>query len=379
MHGKRTSTARRAALAAAAALTAGLVTHVPPAVAAPPAPAGEPTGIKTISNGWTIPWGTAWLPDGKSALITERDHFRVWSVSADGATKKQAGTVPESQTTGGEGGLMGIAVDPRWESNHYVYVMHTSSEGNRVARMTYDGNALSGYTVLVKGIKKAKYHNGGRLAFGPDGFLYATTGDAQDRGLAQDKDSLNGKILRLTRDGDPAPGNPFGTLVYSLGHRNPQGIAFDPQGRLWEAELGDATRDELNLIKPGKNYGWPTCEGNWQRVRDDQPQEDLGRRRGLTERRRRRRRRGLHGGPQGRTPVAHPPQQRQRERRLRQGVLRRELRPPAVRDHGARREGALAVHHQRRQQRRQAGRRGQDLPRLHRLTPSGQRTREDGT
>ncbi|WP_030667912.1 PQQ-dependent sugar dehydrogenase [Streptomyces sp. NRRL B-1347] len=262
MHGNSRSTAKRVALAAGAVLTAGLVTHVPPAAAAPPAPAGEPTAIKTISNGWTIPWGTSWLPDGTSALITERDDFRVWSVSADGSAKKQVGTVPEAQTTGGEGGLMGAAVDPQWASNHYVYVMHTAAEGNRIARMTYDGSSLSGYKVLVKGIKKAKYHNGGRLAFGPDGLLYATTGDAQDRNLAQDKNSLNGKILRLTRDGEPAPGNPFGTLVYSLGHRNPQGLAFDPQGRLWEAELGDATRDELNLIKPGKNYGWPACEGN---------------------------------------------------------------------------------------------------------------------
>ncbi|WP_405663085.1 PQQ-dependent sugar dehydrogenase [Streptomyces sp. RK9] len=258
----RSRLARKAALAATAALTAGLVVYVPSVSAAPAAPAGEPTDIKTVSSGWTIPWGTSWLPDGKSALVTERDDFRVWSISADGATKKQVGTVPESQTTGGEGGLMGVAVDPQWATNHYVYFMHTSSEGNRVARMTYDGSSLSGYTVLLKGIKKARYHNGGRLAFGPDGYLYATTGDAQSKPLAQDKNSLNGKILRMTRDGKPAPGNPFDNHVYSLGHRNPQGIAFDPQGRLWEAELGDATRDELNLIKPGKNYGWPTCEGN---------------------------------------------------------------------------------------------------------------------
>nr|WP_225881926.1 PQQ-dependent sugar dehydrogenase [Streptomyces aureocirculatus] len=247
-----------------AALAAGLVAYVPSAsgaAAAPPAPAGEPTDITTISTGWTIPWGTAWLPDGKSALVTERDGFGVSSVAADGSAKKLVGKVPESQTTGGEGGLMGVAVDPQWADNHHVYFMHTAAEGNRIARMTYDGSSLSGYTVLLKGIKKARYHNGGRLAFGPDGYLYATTGDAQDRPLAQDRNSLNGKILRMTKDGKPAPGNPFGNHVYSLGHRNPQGIAFDPQGRLWEAELGDATRDELNIIKPGRNYGWPTCEG----------------------------------------------------------------------------------------------------------------------
>lgn len=278
MYGSKSGTrsVRAAAVAAAAALTAGLVVYVPaaptasadtspsvvePASAAASAPTGEPTDITTVSTGWTVPWGISWLPDGKSALVTERDGFGVWSVAADGSAKKRVGTVPEAQTTGGEGGLMGVAVDPRWAENHYVYVMHTAAEGNRIARMTYDGASLGGYTVLLKGIKKARYHNGGRLAFGPDGHLYATTGDAQDRQLAQDKNSLNGKILRLTRDGSPAPGNPFGNHVYSLGHRNPQGIAFDPQGRLWEAELGDATTDELNLVKPGRNYGWPTCEG----------------------------------------------------------------------------------------------------------------------
>ncbi|MFH8607311.1 PQQ-dependent sugar dehydrogenase [Streptomyces sp. NPDC018029] len=248
-----------ATLAVGAVLAA--VTPAALAGASPAGPQGEPGTVTTISTGWTIPWGTAWLPDGSAALVTERDAFRVWRVSKDGREKKPLGTVPESQTTGGEGGLMGVAVDPDWATNHYVYVMHTSSEGNRIARMTYDGTTLNGYKPLLKGIKKNKYHNGGRLAFGPDGHLYATTGDAQDKPLAQDRNSLNGKILRLTRDGKPAPGNPFGNYVYSMGHRNPQGIAFDAQGRLWEAELGDSKKDELNLIKPGGNYGWPTCEG----------------------------------------------------------------------------------------------------------------------
>ncbi|MEU7577015.1 PQQ-dependent sugar dehydrogenase [Streptomyces sp. NPDC041068] len=253
-------TKRAVLFAAAAALVAG---SAPAAVAgaAPATAAGEPGDVTTVSTGWTIPWGTAWLPDGSAALVTERDDFRVWRVSKDGKEKKQLGTVPESRTTGGEGGLMGIAVDPDWDTNHYVYVMHTSTEGNRIARMTYDGTTLSGYEPLLKGIKKNKYHNGGRLAFGPDGHLYATTGDAQEPALAQDENSLNGKILRLTKDGAPAPGNPFGNYAYSIGHRNPQGIAFDARGRLWEAELGQNTTDELNLVKPGRNYGWPTCEG----------------------------------------------------------------------------------------------------------------------
>ncbi|WP_433225239.1 PQQ-dependent sugar dehydrogenase [Microtetraspora malaysiensis] len=227
---------------------------------------GVPSSITTISSGWTIPWGLSWLPDGQTALATERDdkvtagQFKVFKVTLAGA-RTQVGTVPNVQTTGGEGGLLGVAVDPGWASNHYVYFFHTASEGNRIVRMTYNGTSLSGYTILVQGIKKNKYHNGGRLAFGPDGYLYASTGDAQTSSLAQDTTSLNGKILRMKTDGTPAPGNPFGTLVYSYGHRNPQGLAFDRNGRLWEAEFGDSSFDELNLIKPGGNYGWPTCEG----------------------------------------------------------------------------------------------------------------------
>ncbi|MFG2956720.1 PQQ-dependent sugar dehydrogenase [Streptomyces sp. NPDC048291] len=221
---------------------------------------GTPSSIATLSSGWTIPWGTYWMPDGKTALVTERDDFRVWKVTKDG-TRTQVGTVPNAVTTNGEGGLLGVAVDPKWETNHYVYFMHTADEGNRVVRMTYDGTKLSDYKILLQGIKKNRYHNGGRLLFGPDGYLYVSTGEAQTPDLAQDKNSLNGKILRMTTDGKPAPGNPFGNYVYSLGHRNPQGLAFDRNGRLWEAEFGNSSKDELNLIKPGANYGWPTCEG----------------------------------------------------------------------------------------------------------------------
>ncbi|WP_394825411.1 PQQ-dependent sugar dehydrogenase [Pendulispora albinea] len=221
---------------------------------------GVPKTITQLSSGWTIPWGLAWLPDG-SAIITERESFNVYTLTPSG-TKKQVGKVPNAVGTTGEGGLMGIAVDPNWSSNHHIYVMHSASEGNRIARMTFDGNALSDYKVLIQGIKKSKYHNGGRLKFGPDGYLYATAGDAQTQSLAQDKNSPNGKILRFKTDGTPAPGNPFGTLVYSYGHRNPQGLAWDSAGRLWESELGDGSQDELNLITAGANYGWPTCEGN---------------------------------------------------------------------------------------------------------------------
>jgi glucose/arabinose dehydrogenase len=221
---------------------------------------GVPSGISTLSSGWTIPWGISWLPDGKTALVTERDDFHLYKLTTSG-TKTLIGTVPNVVTTGGEGGLLGVAIDPDWSSNHYIYLFHTATEGNRIVRMTYDGTTLGGYKTLLQGIVKNKYHNGGRMVFGPDGYLYATTGDAETGTYAQDRSSLNGKILRLTTAGKPAPGNPFNNYVYSYGHRNGQGLAFDSSGRLWEAELGNSAYDELNLIKPGADYGWPTCEG----------------------------------------------------------------------------------------------------------------------
>ncbi|MGX1669820.1 PQQ-dependent sugar dehydrogenase [Streptomyces sp. NPDC055400] len=224
----------------------------------------EPTEVRTLSTGWTVPWGLDWLPDG-SALIGERDSAKLFRLTQDGE-KTFIGPVAEASKEGLtvdiNGGLLGIAVSPHWERDHYIYVMHTAADGNRIARMTYDGSALGNYTVLLGGIQKDEMHNGGRLRFGPDGYLYATTGDARNGALAQDKRSLNGKILRLTTKGRPAPGNPFDSYVYSYGHRNPQGLAWDPQGRLWESEVGENTYDELNLIEPGKNYGWPECEGS---------------------------------------------------------------------------------------------------------------------
>ncbi len=239
---------------------------------------GVPGTITQISTGYTIPWDIAWSPDGQQALLTERDHFRVQRVNRTGGAKTQVGTVPNSQTTDGEGGLMGVAFSPTWNgtTDQDVFFMHTSSEGNRIAKMTYNGTTLSGYTSILTGIVKNRFHNGGRLRFGPDGFLYATTGDAQSSGRAQDLNSLNGKILRITKTGAAAPGNPFNTRIYSYGHRNPQGIAWDSQGRLWESELGNSSSDELNLIKPGRNYGWPTCEGSCNVAGMENPKRTWG-------------------------------------------------------------------------------------------------------
>lgn len=242
----------------------GSGSNQPPAV-------GEPQEPTTVSGDWEIPWDIGWLPDGERALVTERETFQVYLAGKDGS-RTEVGQVPNSVSTGGEGGLMGVAVPPEWDgaTNQDVYFMHTSDdngdEQNRIVRMAFDGETLSNREVIVDGIDSSLYHNGGRLAFGPDGFLYATTGDAQNGDSAQDQNSLNGKILRVTTDGEPAPGNPLthpraASEVYSMGHRNPQGLAWDSEGRLWSSELGDSSEDELNLIEPGDNYGWPTCEG----------------------------------------------------------------------------------------------------------------------
>ncbi len=216
---------------------------------------------------WDIPWDICFAPGQSWALVTERDTFRVFRLEANG-TKTQVGTVPNSVTTDGEGGLMGCAPSPTWNGSSDTdwFFMHTSNDGgttqNRVVKMTFNGTSLTNRVVVLGGIRSSRFHNGGRIKFGPDGFLYVATGDSQQSNLSQDPNSLNGKILRITKTGAAAPGNPFGTRVYTLGHRNPQGLGWDSAGRLWEAEFGNSVVDEVNFLESGKNYGWPTCEGN---------------------------------------------------------------------------------------------------------------------
>ncbi|WP_324611918.1 PQQ-dependent sugar dehydrogenase [Streptomyces sp. NRRL B-3648] len=258
-----------AALTAVAAVMTVGVSDPPATAAAPPVvrrAGGAPSGISTLTDKLTTPWGISFLRGRNAALVTERDTGEVWKVSLDG-TKKKAGTVPNAvwhEETQDKGGLLGVAVSPTWNgtTDQDVFFMETTTKDNRVVRMRFNGTALSGYTPILTGIVRDTQHNGGQLAFGPDGYLYVTTGDAQKGRLAQDRKSLNGKILRITRSGAAAPGNPFGTRVYSYGHRNPQGLAWDRAGRLWETEIGQETWDELNLVKPGRNYGWPACEGS---------------------------------------------------------------------------------------------------------------------
>jgi glucose/arabinose dehydrogenase len=219
-------------------------------------------GTTTVTTERDLPWGLVQLPDG-TVLYGRRDLFDIVAMNADGTGKHSIGTVPGVAGTNGEGGVLGLAVSPDFATDRWLYIYHTSTTDNRIVRIRYDETLRTDTTeVLLTGIPRNKYHNGGRLRFGPDGRLYAATGDGQDPDTAQDVDNLGGKVLRLNPDGSVPADNPFpDSYVYSYGHRNPQGLAFDSQGRLWEQEFGNNVMDETNLIVKGGNYGWPACEG----------------------------------------------------------------------------------------------------------------------
>ncbi len=229
-----------------------------PSTSSAPAPSARPKVIGTVAANLEVPWGVAFLPDD-SALVTERDSGRVLQVTAKSV--REVGEVAEAQAEG-EAGLLGVAVSPSYARDKRVFFYATTESDNRVLRTTFSNGRLGELEPILTGIPKAGNHDGGRMIFGPDRMLYVSTGEAGQPDLAQDRGSLGGKILRITPDGDPGPGNPDSSSpIWTWGHRNVQGLAFDDAGNLWASEFGQDTFDELNLIEKGRNYGWPEVEG----------------------------------------------------------------------------------------------------------------------
>jgi len=218
--------------------------------------------VETLAKNLIIPWDMLFLDSGE-ILITERPGSLV-RAAPDGRILER--TKLDGVYHSGEGGLHGIAAHPAFSANSLLYLYYTFSgqEGtfNRVTRYIYDENGLTEEKVILDNIPGGRIHNGGRIAFGPDGYLYVTAGDAGEADSAQDKDSLAGKILRITDEGGIPPDNPFDNEVYSYGHRNPQGMTWDKDGRLWATEHGPRARDELNMVVRGGNYGWPRIRGD---------------------------------------------------------------------------------------------------------------------
>ncbi len=226
--------------------------------------------VSVIAEHLNVPWDIAFLPDS-SLLVTERAGVLLHLNPITGAST----SIVVSTEMPGEGGLLGVVLHPNFARNNYLYLyMSTpSSESknetqNKIVRYTFSNDALTEDMVIISGIPGAAYHDGGRIEFGPDGKLYVTTGDATRSATAQDNASLEGKILRLNDDGSVPADNPYGNAVWSSGHRNPQGLAWDISGRLWSTEHGPSgehnqcCHDELNLITKGANYGWPTIIGS---------------------------------------------------------------------------------------------------------------------
>lgn len=218
--------------------------------------------IEIFARNLNIPWEIVFLPDD-SLLVTERPGTLVRVFPDD----REQITIDGVEHVG-EGGLLGLDLDPDFQQNNRIYLYLTTQAGegliNRVESYNYDldNHQLSDRQIIISDIPGARIHDGGRMAFGPDGLLYITTGDANQTNLSQDIDSLAGKILRLNSDGTVPEDNPFNSPIYSYGHRNPQGMAWDSQGRLWATEHGPSGRDEINLIEAGNNYGWPVIRGD---------------------------------------------------------------------------------------------------------------------
>ncbi len=232
----------------------------PDAVTVTALPSGtSPQSAREVAIDLDVPWGIDFLPAG-DALVTERDTASLLSVSPGGDVTR-LGVVPGVTPTS-EGGLLGVAISPTYEDDQTVFVYATTAEDNRVLSGTLEELVSGESTAILTGIPRGDIHDGGRLGFGPDDKLYVTTGETGDGDLAQDLDSLGGKILRIEPAGTVPADNPFeGSPVWTYGHRNVQGIAWDDEGRMWATEFGSQVWDEVNLIEPGNNYGWPAAEG----------------------------------------------------------------------------------------------------------------------
>ena len=212
---------------------------------------------EVIASGLEAPWSVVFV--GDTPLVSERDSGRLLEISSDGDAREVA-RLDEVEATG-EAGLHGLAV-----RDDELYAFYAAGDENRIERFDLLGEAgslsLGEPETVLDGLPTGSFHNGGRLAFGPDGMLYATLGDTGDRDSAQDRQALSGKILRMSPDGEVPEDNPFDdSLVFTMGHRNPQGIAWDEQGTMYASEFGQDTWDELNVIEAGGNYGWPEVEG----------------------------------------------------------------------------------------------------------------------
>lgn len=236
-----------------------------------------------IAENLNTPWGIVFLPD-KSILVTERPG-KIRLIDANGNLQSEPVATLSKVRKIGEGGLLGISLHPLFSTNNYVYLYYTysGSEGNtlnRVVRMTYQNKQLTEEQIIVDKIPGSSNHDGGRIKFGPDGFLYITTGDAENPSQAQDTNALGGKILRVTDVGQPVSGNPFNNLVYSYGHRNPQGLTWNSREQLWATEHGrsgiQSGLDEINLIEKGKNYGWPEIAGDEAKTGMETPRLNSG-------------------------------------------------------------------------------------------------------
>jgi len=216
----------------------------------------------TVADGLNVPWGVVFLPDGR-ALVAQRDAGSIVVVDPEasgGDRVRELGSIRGSVgRAGGEGGVLGLALDPDDAQQLYVFV--STARDERIVRFELGDGRLGEGEPILTGIPTGGRHHGGRMLFGPDGHLYVGTGEAGRSELAQDRESLGGKILRIMPDGEPAGGNPFDSEVWSWGHRNVEGLAFDDDDRLWACEFGDSEVDELNLIEQGGNYGWPIHEG----------------------------------------------------------------------------------------------------------------------